>query len=247
MPAFACSKAICKKLRMLWFPENSESSRNLIRHCDMNEKNIIENAAASIGAHKMTRRRLFGTAARLETPSTAASSILPPNVRRALAQEPPKQGSFRDIKHVVILMQENRSFDHYFGTLAGVCGFDDPNAMKLPDGKSVFYQPDPQNPNGYLLPFHLDTRKTSAQKIPSTSHAWAARSTIPGTAARWTTGFADASESGRGQVRLMSWSYHNCARIHSVSICTRRRPSPFATRVSLLRHGLRLGLTECIG
>jgi phospholipase C len=93
-------------------------------------------------------------------------------VRRALAQEPPRQGAFGDIKHVVMLMQENRSFDHYFGTLAGVRGFDDPNALILPNGKSVFYQPDPKNPNGYLLPFHLDTRKTSAQKIPSTSHSW---------------------------------------------------------------------------
>ena len=119
----------------------------------------------------MTRRRLLGSAARLAA-LAAASSILPPNVRRALAQEPPRQGSFADIKHVVLLMQENRSFDHYFGTLAGVRGFDDPNAMKLPNGKSVFYQPDPENPKGYLLPFHLDTRNTSAQKIPSTSHSW---------------------------------------------------------------------------
>jgi phospholipase C len=79
----------------------------------------------------------------------------------------------RDIKHVVMLMQENRSFDHYFGTMAGVRGFDDPTALKLSTGKSVFHQPDRENPNGYLLPFHLDTQKTSAQKIPSTSHAWA--------------------------------------------------------------------------
>lgn len=119
----------------------------------------------------MTRRRLLGSAARLAA-LAAASSILPPNLRRALAQEQPAQRSLRDIKHVVMLMQENRSFDHYFGTLAGVRGFDDPNAMKLSTGKSVFYQPDPVNPNGYLLPFHLDTRTTSAQKIPSTSHSW---------------------------------------------------------------------------
>ena len=89
-----------------------------------------------------------------------------------LAQEPVRRPSLKDIKHVVLLMQENRSFDHYFGTLAGVRGFDDPNAMKLPDGRSVFYQPDPQNPDGYLLPFHLDTHKSSAQKIPSTDHTW---------------------------------------------------------------------------
>ena len=73
-----------------------------------------------------------------------------------------------------MLMQENRSFDHYFGTMAGVRGFDDPEALKLAERrKSVFHQPDAENPNGYLLPFHLDTRATSAQKIPSTSHAWA--------------------------------------------------------------------------
>ncbi len=119
---------------------------------------------------KLTRRRLLRNSARLAA-AAFASSLLPPNVRRALA-DPPSSGSFRDIKHVVLLMQENRSFDHYFGTMAGVRGFDDANALLLPNGKSVFYQPDAENPEGYLLPFHLDTRKTSAQKIPSTSHAW---------------------------------------------------------------------------
>jgi len=90
-----------------------------------------------------------------------------------LAQQAPTTSSLRDVKHVVMLMQENRSFDHYFGTLSGVRGFDDPEALRLPSGRSVFYQPDDKNPNGYLLPFHLDTHATSAQKIPSTSHAWA--------------------------------------------------------------------------
>ena len=80
----------------------------------------------------------------------------------------------RDIKHVVVLMQENRSFDHYFGTLAGVRGFDDPKALRVavtaaPSSTSRI----PKIPIGYLLPFHLDTHASSAQKIPSTSHAWA--------------------------------------------------------------------------
>jgi phospholipase C len=97
---------------------------------------------------------------------------MPPNVRRALAQ-PVRGGQLTDIKHIVLLMQENRSFDHYFGTMAGVRGFDDPNALRLPNGNSVFHQPDEQHPDGYHLPFHLDTRTSSAQKIPSTSHAWA--------------------------------------------------------------------------
>jgi phospholipase C len=119
----------------------------------------------------LTRRRLLKHMGGIAVAS-AAQALMPFHVRRVLAQGPPKQGSLSDIKHVVLLMQENRSFDHYFGTLAGVRGFGDPKAMKLSNGRSVFYQPDTENPDGYLLPFHLDTRATSAQKIPSTSHAW---------------------------------------------------------------------------
>ena len=120
----------------------------------------------------LTRRRLLKGAAQAAA-TAAAAALMPPNVRRALAQQGRRRTQLGDIKHVVILMQENRSFDHYFGTLAGVRGFNDPAALKLPNGKSVFYQPDAENPAGYMLPFHLDTHSTSAQKIPSTSHAWA--------------------------------------------------------------------------
>jgi phospholipase C len=128
------------------------------------------NPDSGITKSTLTRRRLLKGAAAIA--SAAAATLMPPNVRRMLAQQQPRSGSLGEIKHVVILMQENRSFDHYFGTLAGVRGFDDPNALKLPTGRSVFYQPDVENPKGYLLPFHLDTHASSAQKIPSTSHAW---------------------------------------------------------------------------
>ena len=123
----------------------------------------------------VSRRRLITSAGAL-TGAALAAEFLPQNVQRALAATPSRTGAssrLSDIKHVVILMQENRSFDHYFGTLPGVRGFSDPDAMTLSSGKSVFYQPDPDNPDGYTLPFHLDTSKTSAQSIPSTSHAWA--------------------------------------------------------------------------
>lgn len=126
-----------------------------------------EDSGAPLG---LTRRRLLLHGAAAATVA-AASSLLPPHVRWALAAPPPAR-SLRQIEHVVLLMQENRSFDHYFGTLSGVRGFGDPHALRLATGRSVFYQPDPANPDGYLLPFHLDTRTTSAQKIPSTSHAW---------------------------------------------------------------------------
>ena len=50
--------------------------------------------------------------------------------------------SLKDIKHVILFMQENRAFDHYFGTMAGVRNFDDPNMqMNEKTNKSILYQP----------------------------------------------------------------------------------------------------------
>lgn len=64
------------------------------------------------------------------------------------------------IKHFVYFMQENRSFDHYYGTMAGVRGFNDPNVGVQSNGNSLFYQPDPKsidvkNGTTYLLPFQF--------------------------------------------------------------------------------------------
>src|SRR5437879_12300878 len=106
---------------------------------------------------EMTRRRLLGLAG-----GAAAVSLLPLSIQEAV-QAGPRPGSPADIEHVVLLMQENRSFDHYFGTLPGVRGFDDPDALVLGTGRSVFHQPDPGHPDGYLLPVHLDTRTTRPQ------------------------------------------------------------------------------------
>ncbi|HMF66499.1 MAG TPA: alkaline phosphatase family protein, partial [Phyllobacterium sp.] len=61
-----------------------------------------------------------------------------------------KGGSLADIEHVVILMQENRSFDHYFGTLRGVRGFGDPRPLRLASGKQVWEQSSGGRP--YRLP-----------------------------------------------------------------------------------------------
>jgi len=73
-----------------------------------------------------------------------------------------------DIEHVVILIQENRSFDHYFGSYRGVHGFS--------DASMAFRQPDPSNttnaPMGTLLPFHLDTTTTNAACTHDISHEW---------------------------------------------------------------------------
>jgi len=79
-------------------------------------------------------------------------------------------GSIMDVEHVVILMQENRSFDHYLGTLRGVRGFDDPRPISLPDGRTVWHQPGTSTE--FVLPFHLDTETTAAQCLADLDHSW---------------------------------------------------------------------------
>ena len=89
---------------------------------------------------KLTDRREFlqlmglgsvGAAAALNT-SIAKALAIPANF---------KTGTINDVEHIVILMQENNSFDEMFGTLRGVRGFSDPRAVKQKNGNSVFLQP----------------------------------------------------------------------------------------------------------
>ncbi|MCH8619521.1 phospholipase C, phosphocholine-specific [Undibacterium sp. TS12] len=102
--------------------------------------------------------------------ATAGSGILPGLIQQALAVPANNiTGTLADVGHVVIFMQENRSFDHYFGTLAGVRGFDDPRAITLPNGSPVWQQPNPAG--GSVLPFHFDAKNTSALSV-GTNHSW---------------------------------------------------------------------------
>ncbi|UJB17340.1 MULTISPECIES: phosphocholine-specific phospholipase C [Lysobacter] len=104
----------------------------------------------------------------------AALSLLPPSIRAALATPAARvTGTIQDVQHVVILMQENRSFDHYLGALRGVRGFDDPRPIPLPGGKTVFEQPkSATSPNNVVLPFHLDTASTAAHCLADIDHSW---------------------------------------------------------------------------
>jgi phospholipase C len=87
--------------------------------------------------------------------------------------------SLSDVKHIVILMQENRSFDHYFGTLSGVRGFSDPSVLHQANGAPVFnqygYQPGTGvDPTGLMQPFNL-LNKPPAENGEATndiSHGW---------------------------------------------------------------------------
>jgi len=86
-----------------------------------------------------------------------------------------RRGRLDDVEHVVILMQENRSFDHYYGTMRGVRGYGDTAALT-----DVFRQPDPKG--GVLLPFHVDTMKVDGQQLADLDHSW------PGTHTAWANG-----------------------------------------------------------
>jgi len=103
----------------------------------------------------------------------ALTAAFPASISRALSiPAHNRTGTIADVEHIVFMMQENRSFDHYFGTLRGVRGFGDPRAIMLPSGKPVWYQPDPNNPNGYELPFHPGAPNLGLQFIEDLAHDW---------------------------------------------------------------------------
>ncbi|PIF76836.1 phospholipase C [Variovorax sp. 54] len=119
----------------------------------------------------MTSRRNFLTGTATTGAAALALSAFPPSIRRALAiPANNKTGTINDVEHVVILMQENRSFDHYFGMLPGVRGFGDRFTVPLPRGLNVWQQ---RNASGQLIPpYHLDGSKGNAQRPESLPHNW---------------------------------------------------------------------------
>ncbi|EYS97805.1 phospholipase C [Cupriavidus sp. SK-4] len=119
----------------------------------------------------MVSRRNFLQAAAGTGFAAAALAAFPPSIRKALAIPANNAtGTIKDVEHVVILMQENRSFDHYFGTLKGVRGFGDRFTIPLPNARKVWQQ---QRANGAVLtPYHLDGTNNNAQRAAGTPHAW---------------------------------------------------------------------------
>ena len=115
----------------------------------------------------MTTRRDFLKYALLSGAAAGSASVLPSSIQRAFAIAPDIGSTWKDAEHIVILMQENRSFDHVFGTLQGVRGFNDPRAMRQPDGVPVFAQTGKSGKT--YLPWRLnikDTRVTWMGSIP---------------------------------------------------------------------------------
>ncbi len=114
-----------------------------------------------------TDRRTF---LQLLAAAGAASAALPASIARAASIAANNvTGTINDVEHIVVLMQENRAFDHYFGTLQGVRGFADPRAVTLPTGNPVFYQP---GGAGYVLPYHPTAANLGLQFIEDLEHDW---------------------------------------------------------------------------
>ncbi|MET3038516.1 phosphocholine-specific phospholipase C [Chryseobacterium sp. NRRL B-14859] len=115
-------------------------------------------------------RREFLEKSSLLLAGLGTSSVLHPSILKALAIEPAAQSTFYDAEHIVILMQENRSFDHAFGALKGVRGFLDQRAFIKQDGHSVFFQKD--DSGKYAAPARLDLRNTKSTWMSSLPHSW---------------------------------------------------------------------------
>jgi phospholipase C len=129
--------------------------------------------------------------------TAAASASFPASIARALALPGNNRtGTIEDVEHIVFMMQENRSFDHYFGTLRGVRGYGDPRTINLPTGKSVWHQPDPSNPDGYVMPFHPGAPNLGLQFLEDLAHDWTT------THAAWNNGKYDQWVPNKGMTTM---------------------------------------------
>jgi phospholipase C len=118
----------------------------------------------------MESRREFIKKATMLTGAAGLFSTLPASIQKALAIDPKKGSTYLDAEHVVILMQENRSFDHSYGSLRGVRGFNDPRAISLPNKNRVWLQ---TNAFGEThVPFRLNMRESNATWMGSLPHSW---------------------------------------------------------------------------
>src|SRR5881628_2570232 len=112
-----------------------------------------------MSSRTLTRREMITTAAAAGAAAAGMSSACARDAFPRVLANASSCGRLTDIEHVVIFIQENRSFDHYFGSYRGVRGF----AEQSP----AFRQPDPANttdpPVGALL-LSTSTRRSSTPR-----------------------------------------------------------------------------------
>ncbi|CAB3769852.1 phosphocholine-specific phospholipase C [Paraburkholderia solisilvae] len=142
-----------------------------------------------------SRRDFLRAAAQAAGAATALGAV-PVGIRNALAIPAHNaSGTIADVEHIVVFMQENRSFDNYFGTLRGVRGFGDTRPIPLSTGKPVFYQPAP-NADGYVLPFRPNLPNLGLQFVQDLDHSWI------GTHAAWNNGRYDQWVPAKGATTM---------------------------------------------
>src|ERR1700759_3911263 len=115
-------------------------------------------------------RRDFLKKAMLLAGATGLANVMPASIQMAMAINAPEGSTYMDAEHIVILMQENRSFDHTYGTLQGVRGYNDPRAIDLPNKNKVWLQTNAAGET--YAPFHLDIKNTKATWMHSLPHSW---------------------------------------------------------------------------
>ncbi|MFZ0668134.1 MAG: alkaline phosphatase family protein [Acidimicrobiales bacterium] len=118
---------------------------------------------------EISRRRLLQLGAGVG----AAVALGPELAAKAAAVEPAGSGGTEAIEHVIFLIQENRSFDHYYGTMSGVRGFDDRSF-----GDQVFKQAWPGGATPKLLPFHFDVNEVGGAWVNDIDHSWGGQHTF---------------------------------------------------------------------
>ncbi|RFM28178.1 phosphocholine-specific phospholipase C [Deminuibacter soli] len=118
----------------------------------------------------MESRRDFIKKAALLSGGAGMAGMLPQSIQKALAINPAQGSTYHDAEHVVLLMQENRSFDHCFGTLRGVRGFNDPRAIVQPNQLPVWLQSNKEGET--YAPFRLNIKDSKATWMNSLPHSW---------------------------------------------------------------------------
>ncbi|GAA5222018.1 phosphocholine-specific phospholipase C [Membranihabitans marinus] len=118
----------------------------------------------------MDTRREFLKKASLLSGGATMTPFLRSVIERALEIQPKQGSTFLDAEHIVVLMQENRSFDHAFGTMKGVRGYNDPRAIDLPNKNKVWLQTN--NKGLTYAPFRLDIKETKSTWMSSLPHSW---------------------------------------------------------------------------
>ncbi|AIM37615.1 phospholipase C [Sphingobacterium sp. ML3W] len=121
----------------------------------------------------MDNRREFLRKAIMLSGATGLVNVMPIAIQKAMAIDPAPGSTYLDAEHIVILMQENRSFDHAFGSLSGVRGFNDPRAITLPNKNPVWFQTD--DAGHTYAPFRLNIKESKSTWTGDLPHSRASQ------------------------------------------------------------------------